>query len=350
MAQSTLLTSWTELETEVGRFLGYPRDVADWSANQALDCAAIIKQGMRQFYFPQPTAAQVARGVKAHRWSFLRPQSELAIWDDVVADDEITVSTATYASPVTTITASEAVFYPSMEEKTMAFDESDSTFVINEYVSSTVVKVTGDASGETGNTITIDSEDTFTLPWDFGAISGDGKFAYTRDSNRVIKVDLTSDAAIRNLRMGSVSTGTPYLAAITPLRTDATQAQRFTVQFHPPPGDVLTYTYRYHILPDALVNDTAEYPYGSVQHSQTILESCLAAAEIREKDDATTTHQVRFANMLQGSIDHDKQYGESAIQLGYNGDPSDGSGRDDPYRNHHLFPPLTQFDGQVWGD
>ena len=348
MAQSTLQISWTELEAEIGRFLGYPRDVADWSDNQVLDHAAIIKQGMRQFYFPQATVAQVVKSEMAHRWSFLRPQSELAIWADVVVGDAITVSTATHADGITTVTASEAVFYPSMEEKTMAFDENSNTFVIDEYVSTTVVKVIGDASAEGGNTITIDSEDTFTLPWDFGAMSGDGKFAYTRDSSRVIVVDLTSDVRIRQLRMGSVSSGTPYLAAITPLKTDATQAQRFTVQFHPPPNDVFTYTYRYHILPNALVDTTAEYPYGSVAHSQTILESCLAMAEVREKDDATTTHQIRFANLLQGSIDHDKQYGETAVQFGYNGDNSDGY--EDPLRNHHCYPPLTMFDGAVWGD
>jgi len=348
MAQSTLLLTRTEIQTEVARFLGYPRSSGDYSANQVLDMAAIIKRGMRQFYFPQPTAVQVAQGQKAHRWSFLRPQAELTIWDDVLAADAITVSSASYDGTVTTITASDDVFYETMEEKTMAFDENSNTFVIDEYISATVVRVTGDASGETGNTITIDSEDTFTLPWDFGAMSGDGKFAYHRDSARVQPVSLTSDANIRQLRMGSVSSATPYLAAITPLSMDGTQGQRHTVQFHPPPSDVFVFTYRYHILPNALVATTNEYPYGSVPHSETILESCLAAAEIREKDDATTTHQVRFANMLQGSIDHDMQYGQPVIQLGYNRD-----GSDDDYGetqlNQHCGMPLTMFDGEVWG-
>jgi hypothetical protein len=312
---------------------------------------AIIKQGMRQFYFPQPAPVDTARGARSHRWSFLRPQSTLSIWDDVTADDAITVSSASYDGTVTTITASDDVFYETMEEKTMAFDENSNTFVIDEYVSATVVKVTGDASGETGNTITIDSEDTFTLPWDFGAMSGDGRFAYSNDSNRAMRIDVTSDAAIRALRAATVSSGTPYLAAITPLRTDATQGQRFTIQFHPPPSDVFVLTYRYHILPDALISSTAEYPYGSVAHSQTILESCLAVAEAREKDDASTAHQQKFATLLQSSIDHDKQYGETAIEFGYNGDPSDGyeGGCDDPLRNHHCNPPLTMFDGVVWG-
>ena len=348
MAQSTLLISFTELETEIGRFLGYPRSTASWSANQVLDFAAILKQGMRQFYFPQPTAVQVAQGQKAHRWSFLRPQAQLTIWDDVVAADAITASTATYASPVTTITASDDVFYPSMEEKTIVFGTSGNSFVIDSYVSATVVKVTGDASAEDGNVITIDSGDTFTLPWDFGALSGDGSFAYHRDSAHVQPIALTSDANIRQLRMGSVSSGTPYLAAITPLSTDGSQGQRHVVQFHPPPSDVFVLTYRYHILPNALVDTTAEYPYGSVAHSQTILASCLAVAEVREKDDATATQQARFANLLQGSIDHDRQYGESAIELGYNGDGSDGDAGESQ-RNYHQGMPLTMFDGEVWG-
>lgn len=351
MVQSTLGMTYTEIETEVARFLGYPRAKASWSDNQLLDMIAIIKLGLRQFYFPQPAPVDTAKGMRSHRWSFLRPQAELSIWDDVIADDAITVSTAVYDSDndVTTITASEDAFYETMEEKTMAFDENSNTYVIDEYVSTTQVKVIGDASGEAGNTITIDSEDTFTLPWDFGALSGDGKFYYSRDSNRAQEIALTSDAKIRQMRTASVSTGTPYLAAITPLRTDATQQQRFTVQFHPPPSDVFVLTYRYHILPDALIVTTKEYPYGSVAHSLTLLESCLATAEIREKDDASTAHQVRFATMLQGSIDHDKQYGESVIEFGYNGDNSDDTGDGDQLRNFHCNPPLTMYDSQVWG-
>lgn len=334
MGQPTTQVTWTELETEIGRFLGYDRTVGNWRAAQVLDCAAIQKRGLRQFYIPP----RVDPNVPAHRWSFLHPQATLNIWDDVIADDEITASSASYSSPVTTITASEAVFYPSMEEKSIVFDESGNSFVIDEYVSSTVVKVTGDASGENGKTITIDSGDIFTLPWDYGGMSGDGRFTYNVDENRLVNIQVTTESRIRALRQQTVGTGTPYLAAIIPLKPSAaTQGQRWGVMFHPPPNDVFTLHYRYFVLADALVDSTAEYPYGSAAHSETILESCLAIAEIREKDDASTLHQDRFKILLQASIDHDAQLGEAVIRYGYNGDGSDLDETDLIPRRHNSL-------------
>jgi hypothetical protein len=345
MAESTLQLTWTEIETEVARYLAFDRTVGNWTANQVLDLAAITKRGARQFYFPPPTIPNEP----AHRWSFLRPQSTLTIWDDVVAADAVTVSTAVYADPVTTITASSGIFYESMEEKTMGFDENSNTFVIDEYVSSTVVKVTGDASGETGNTITIDSGDLFTLPWNYGGMAGDGKFTYDVDENTLSYIDLTSDARIRTLRQRDVSTGIPWLAAIVPMTTDGTQGQRWQAMFHQPPNEVFVLHYRYYLLPDALVDTTLEYPYGSVQHSETLLESCLAMAEVREKNSAQVHHQNRFALLLQSSIDHDKSLSETVQLYGYNGDGSDGVaggyGRHDYYDNCYRHNELVTFNG-----
>lgn len=333
MSESTLQITFTELETEIGRYLGYDRTVGNWTANEVLDLTAILKRGLRQFYFPQRTRAQEASGEQVHRWTFLKPQATLVIWEDVTASDEITVSTASYSSPVTTITASEDVFHPSMEEKTMGFDENSNTFVIDEYISATQVKVTGDASGEASNTITIDSEDLFTLPWDYGGMSGDGRFTFDVSENKLSVISVINDAMIRLKRQAGVSTGTPYLAAIVPLTTAGAQGQRWGIMFHPPPNDEITLHYRYYILANALVDDTAEYPYGSVAHSETILESCLAIAETREKDSASVEHQSRFATLLQASIDHDRQLGETVTQYGYNRDYSDGP--DDDARTNY---------------
>ena len=328
MSESTLQTTFTDIETEIARFLGYftgDRDLANRTATQVLDSTACITRGLRQFYFPTRTPSQLAVGEQAHRWSFLRPRATLDIWDDVIAADAITVSTAVFATPVTTVTASGSVFYPSMEELSMGFDENSNTFVIDEYVSATQVKVTGDASGEVGNTITIDSGDLFTLPWDFGGIEGPNRFAYDVNENKLAYIDVTSDVRIDHLRQGTVSSGTPYLAAIVPLSTDGTQGQRRAVIFHPPPNDVITLHYRYYLLPDALVDTSAEYPYGSVEHSETILESCLAIAEVREKDSSSTVHQDRFKELLQASIDGDRRHGDQVQTFGYNRDGSDGA-------------------------
>ena len=332
MAESTLKITFTELRTEIGRFLGNDRTYGNWTAAEILDVEACIKRGLRTFYFPPKTDPTVL----AHNWSFLRPQATLTIWDDVVTADAIT-ATISYSDPVSTVTASEATFYPSMEGKNLV-TASGNSYVIAAYTSSTVVTVTGDASGDTGDIITIDSEDTFALPWDYGGMSGDGKFTYANAENKLQIVTMTSEVNIRHLRQTSISTGTPYLVAIIPLSTDGTQGQRFVAMFHSPPGEDLVLNYRYYILPDVLVLDSIDYPYGSAAHSETILESCLAVAESREKDLATTEHQNRFGALLQSSIDRDKGLGEPIVHFGYNRDGSDDSEYDNYYnRNRRCW-------------
>ena len=328
MAESTLNLTFTEIRTEIGRYLGLDRTYANWTANEILDVTACIKRGLRNFYFPPRTEQNAA-----HRWSFLRPGATLVIWDDVVTDDAIT-ATISYASPTSTVTASEATFYPSMVGKSLV-TASGNSYVITGYTSATVVTLTEDASADTGDIITIDSEDTFTLPWDYGGMSGEGLFTYANAESKLQTITLTSDVNIRRLRQTSISTGTPYLAAILPKTTDGTEGQRWEVMFHNPPSDDLTLHYRYYILPDALVLTSLEYPYGSAAHSETILESCLAIAESRELNGGDGSHQARFGGLLQSSIDHDRGLGEPIVHYGYNRDDSDNVGFDYHYNRRH---------------
>jgi hypothetical protein len=338
MAESTLNITFTELRTEIGRFLGLDRSYANWSADEILDVTACIKRGLRNFYFPPRTDNAQA----AHRWNFLRPRSTLVIWPDVVAADAKTISTAVYASPNTTITTTTAAFYPSMEGKSLVCATSGNSYTIVSYTSSTVVVVSGDAHLETG-VITIDSNDSFTLPWDFGGMSGEGNFVYDRDSNKLEVITVTSEQQIRRLRQNDITAGTPYCAAIVPKTMAGTSGQRWEVMFHNPPDTVLTLHYRYYILPDALVLTTLEYPYGSAAHSETILESCLAVAESREKEGGTGEHQARFGGLLVSSIDHDKGLGEAIIHYGYNGDYSDET--HNMVNEHDLFDGTATFNG-----
>ena len=338
MAESTLKITFTELRTEIGRFLGLDRTYANWSDDEILDVNACIKRGLRNFYFPPRTNNAQA----AHRWNFLRPRNTLVIWPDVVAADAVTISTAVYASPNTTVTASEAVFYPSMEGKSLACVTSGVSYTIVSYTSSTVVVVSGDASAETG-VITIDSEDTFTLPWDYGGMSGEGNFVFDRENVKLETITVTAEQQIRRLRQHSISTGTPYCAAIVPKTMAGTSGQRWEVMFHNPPDEELTLHYRYYVLPDALILTTLEYPYGSAAHSETILESCLAVAESREKEGGDGEHQARFGGLLVSSIDHDKGLGEAIFHYGYNGDGSDES--HNMVNEHDLFDGTATFNG-----
>lgn len=89
----TLKITYAELEREVGRFLGFDRNPANWSSDQDQDVQDIIAGGQRHFYWP-PSLGEGP----AHRWSFLCPHASLSITPDTykysLPDDFVRVCSA----------------------------------------------------------------------------------------------------------------------------------------------------------------------------------------------------------------------------------------------------------------
>lgn len=75
--ESSLSLKLSDLEAEVGLFLGYGRgedfDDTPWSDHQAAAIASCVRSGLRQFYFPPPLQGAV------HEWSFLKPTATLTL-------------------------------------------------------------------------------------------------------------------------------------------------------------------------------------------------------------------------------------------------------------------------------
>ena len=79
MAESTLSFSFSDLKSEVGYFLGYGSDSAEWSTSEETEIEKYVQSGIRQFYYP-PAIEGVDTG---YRWSWLTPVTTLT----TVADD-----------------------------------------------------------------------------------------------------------------------------------------------------------------------------------------------------------------------------------------------------------------------
>ncbi len=77
--ESTLSLAVSDLESEVGLFLGYGRGAlvgdAAWTSQQQALISSIRKSGERQFYYPPPMEGQEG----SYDWSFLRPQVSLTL-------------------------------------------------------------------------------------------------------------------------------------------------------------------------------------------------------------------------------------------------------------------------------
>lgn len=68
MAEPTLSLSYSDIQYEVAKFLGWDRTAANWTVAQNTDFAYILKRGLRLFYFP-PTQEEDR---PYYEWSFLR--------------------------------------------------------------------------------------------------------------------------------------------------------------------------------------------------------------------------------------------------------------------------------------
>jgi len=85
MPESTLSISFTDLQKEIGAFLGYGVDPTAWTNERFAEIDRYIQSGIRQFYYPP-----AVNGIEAgYEWSFLKPIASLS----TVAD------TATVALP-----------------------------------------------------------------------------------------------------------------------------------------------------------------------------------------------------------------------------------------------------------
>jgi len=73
MSESTLSLKYSDLQAEVGGFLGYGVDPSAWSAEKAAEVDRYIQSGLRQFYYPP-----AVNGIEAaYEWSFLKPTATI---------------------------------------------------------------------------------------------------------------------------------------------------------------------------------------------------------------------------------------------------------------------------------
>lgn len=75
MAESTLNLSLTDLNGEVGSFLGWGRDPARWDTYKVEDIRRCVESALRKFYFQ----SQIDPRDASHNWTFLKPVASIAL-------------------------------------------------------------------------------------------------------------------------------------------------------------------------------------------------------------------------------------------------------------------------------
>lgn len=381
MTESSLSLSYDDLMEEVAFFRGYGRlkdTTAGLTTSEETQCKADANVGLRTFYFPPP----VRPGEPSHEWSFMKPQTSIVAWattTGTLSSHAIlgaTISgTPSYDSTTgyTTVTVDAAIFTPELCGKSL--DQGGTAYTIIEYVSTTVVKVAGDASGESGaitillvtkatasvaafeasmegasftydtgssydilsyfsstvvyldadttaesgtDTYTITAYGVYRLPADFGGIYGPMTFA--TGTGAYERLTIRSEAQVTGMLQNSDSTSRPVCAAIRPVASSASLGQRFDLLVYPICDSDYTLYYRFIVLQDKLTQ-TNRYPLGGMAHAETVKAACLAAAEQSQRDTKGPKWELFMERLIQ-SVDYDSR-ANRAESLGYMGDNSD---------------------------
>lgn len=160
---------------------------------------------------------------------------------------------------------------------------------------------------------TVADDDDYDLDEAVGSIVSD---IFYEPASNYHKIRLIGIDQLIERQQVTETSGVPMYAAVRPKTSTGTTVQVKELLLWPTPGEVWTLTYQYRVVPDLLETDR-QYALGAPMHAQTILEACLAAAELNE-DDTLAVHEAAYQRLLARSIEYDAlQYAPRT--LGYNG-------------------------------
>ena len=214
--------------------------------------------------------------MKIHPWSFLRPSTTLTAWTTVTGKVS---GSPTHAGGSSTITATAAKFYASMVGRSFVFDTSGTSYTITTYTSSTVIKVSGDASGETADdTFAITPDGRYGLPDTFGGLIEAPAYVY--DGSSCVDIQEISQEEMDIKLRDSTSQSTAKYCCVLPRATpsQSSTGQQWDLLLYPFPSITRTLRIRYRVQVSGLT-DAATYPPGGQDHCDTILCAALSAME-----------------------------------------------------------------------
>lgn len=253
-------------------------------------------------------------------WRWARPTADLVLWPSVSVDSSVTATGVYDGAAYTVITASEDVFYETMEGKTIVVTSTGS-YTIYKYVSATVVWIEGDHAFS-GKTFSIAADGNYTLPRGYaGPVTGDVTFA--ANTNTAIPFNWTNESTIRRLRQDvTVSTGDPQFGAIrVRLAIGSDTRRRYELIVYPTPDTVRTVQFPYDLHFDSMTALT-EVPPTPIGHDETLRQACRMMAEADVEDATGGAESQLYAALLTNSQNLDARTGPR--RLGYFGNPDRG--------------------------
>ena len=323
MAEPTITCDRAYLLDEIAHLLGWNTTVASFSTQQAAMADKFIDSGLRTFYYPP----------SGFLWSFLRD------YYTVTTVVEFTSDTITIASGVVTKVTGTA--YPSWAADG-EITVNGLTYTVNTRDGDDQVTLDDTSVTVADSTSHVLAQSKYTMDDNFGGFIGPMTYR-PGASSYYPPIVFVDEVQIRRKRQDYEIGSRPVFCALTSKTFDPTVGQRWEVQFWPTPDEVWQLTGRKKIIPDKLTSSN-KYPLGGGNHSETILESVLAAAE-RKMEDNEGVHARAFQRLLEASINQDRDT-TRASSLGVDQDGSE-TGSDNYGLVTNPFGDNVQYSGHT---
>jgi len=278
-------------------------------ADQYLDTSKrIVNDAYKRFMF-------------AHDWGCLTERTTLTAWVTATETESAVGGPAYDGTTSTTITVDAAMFYDSMVGQILTFGTSETTWTIASVTSTTVVVVTGDASGEdAAQEITVTATGNQRLPDDFSGEMIDEKMYFAPDGQGEALVERPfSD--IMDLR-GRQDLTTQYVWSYGLETVQVGDYTRWNVAFWPrwDTDTTIHYRYRKQICALTSASGTTDYPLGGAEFSTAIREACMMMVE-EDRGYVKGPAHDSYNTTLAQAISRDSK--NKPRNRGYNGDNSD---------------------------
>lgn len=172
----------------------------------------------------------------------------------------------------------------------------------------------------------------YDLPEDFGGFV-ESYLSFGNDEDASHQIQLVGPDEIYRYRSLSqvASESYPQLAAVNNIPSDLDRPPRQSLMLWPTPSTARLIVTPYVYNPGG-ITDTVPYHLGGQPHSETLLASCLASAELLNNDEQGV-HKAQFMEKLAASILLDRKL-STPKSFGYNGDPSCPGYKRPPLRRH----------------
>lgn len=320
MAESTLSVDYDAIRREFGLRMRIGRDPDGWKPDDADDVAAMIRDGLNNFY-------------AAHEWSFMRPEGTLS------TEDEYNTGTVTVASGV--VTGVGTVFPANSAEFDFEIDQS--TYDVSTRDSDTqltLVDTTVTAAAGSGYNL---ARSKYEFDDDFGAL--DSPITYRPgQASWYTPLPIVSKHEINRRRQAYTVNSHPQMCSLLTKEYDATTGTRTYIRFWPSPDAVYKFYFFYKAHPNTL-DATNKYPLGGREHAVTILAACLAQTEEKGFELGTEMRE-QYSQHLAQSISRDRN-NITPDSLGFNMDSRNQRGSNDGAERTRLGRGHSTYDGHT---